>query len=173
MRRRTPGIGVVTTRRRAQALAMAAALAALPLGGPSAQVAPGSVLPPGALAPFTSPVERVLPREQPEIVPPARVGAEPAAPAPAGPPIRVDDIRIEGVTVYDPADLRSNCADAIGNAVPRARLAEIVQPLQTRYRDDGYILTLVRGQFERSGDGVVLTIRVIEGHIKTVKLDDG
>ena len=53
-------------------------------------------LPPGALAPLTSPIPRVLPPEQPEIVPPAAPAGEPAAPPPEGPPVRVDQIRVEG-----------------------------------------------------------------------------
>src|ERR1700732_3474152 len=59
-------------------------------------------IPPGVLAPLTPPAQRVLPREQPEIVPPAPPPG-PAGPPPSGPPVRVDRIRIEGVTIYDTA----------------------------------------------------------------------
>ena len=53
----------------------------------------------------------------------------------------------------------------------RARLDAIVQALQARYRDEGYILTLVRGEFVRSGAEVVFVVRAIEGYISDVKLD--
>ena len=56
--------------------------------------------------------------------------------------------------------------------MPRARLDEVVQALQTRYREDGYILTLVSGEFQRTNEGqVVFVIRAIEGYISDVKLD--
>ena len=126
---------------------------------------------PGVIPPLTSPIPGVLPPEQPEIVPPSRPPAEAAPPPPAGPPVRVDEIRVDGVTVYNEAELRSLYSDAIGPAVPRARLDEIVQDLQRRYREDGYILTVVRGEFQRVGGRVVFVIRAIEGYIGSVKLD--
>lgn len=134
------------------------------------QAAPPPTLPPGVLAPLTPPTQRVLPPEQPEIVPPAAPPA-PAGPPPSGAPVRVDRITIEGVTVYDPTSLQALYAGAIGPAVPRARLDEIVQALQARYREDGYILTLVRGEFVRAGPEVVFVVRAIEGYISDVKLD--
>lgn len=139
-----------------------------PVGEAHAQ-APGA---PAAVAPLiTSPVPRILPPEQPEIAPPAATPSEAAPLPPSGPPVRVDQIRIEGVTVYDEESLRALYADVVGTAVPRARLDEIAQSLQTRYRDDGYILTLVRGEFQKSGDQVVFVIRAIEGYISDIKLD--
>jgi hemolysin activation/secretion protein len=132
--------------------------------------APPPPIPPGVLAPLTPPAQRVLPREQPEIVPPAPPPG-PVGPPPSGEPVRVDRIRIEGVTIYDTAGLQAANADAIGPAVPRARLDAIVQELQARYRDEGYILTLVRGEFIRSGAEVVFVVRAIEGYISDVKLD--
>ena len=88
-------------------------------------------IPPGALAPLTPPAQRVLPREQPEIVPPAPPPG-PAGPPPSGPPVRVDRIRIEGVTIYDTAGLEAQYAGAVGPAVPRAELDTLVQALQAR-----------------------------------------
>lgn len=135
--------------------------------------APTPPPPPGAVAPLiTPPVQRVLPPPQPEIVPlPAPTVEAPEAP-PVGPPVRVDQVRVEGVTVYDDAALRALHGDLVGVDVPRARLDEAVQTLQTRYREDGYILTLVRGEFQRTTEGqVVFVIRAIEGYISDVKLD--
>ena len=56
-------------------------------------------------------------------------------------------------------------------AVPRTRLDEIVRGLQTKYREDGYILTVVHGQFERSNGRIVFVIQAVEGYIGDVKLD--
>ena len=127
---------------------------------------------PAAVAPLiTPPVPRVLPPAQPEIVPPVVPPPEAAPLPPEGPPIHVDQVRIEGVTVYDEESLRALYADVVGQTVPRARLDEIAQTLQARYRDDGYILTLVRGEFQRPGNRVVFVIHAIEGYISQVKLD--
>ena len=125
------------------------------------------------MAPLTAPpTQRVLPQEQPEIVPPAAPTVEAPEATPTGPPVRVDRIQVEGVTVYDEATLRGLYGDVVGAAVPRARLDEVVQALQTRYREDGYILTLVSGEFQRTNEGqVVFVIRATEGYISDVKLD--
>ena len=102
--------------------------------------------PAGSVAPLIAPpVQRVLPPEQPEIAPQPAPTVEVPEPPPVGPPVRVDRVRIEGVTVYDDATLRALYSDVVGTTAPRAQLDEIAQSLQTRYREDGYILTLVRG----------------------------
>ena len=142
------------------------------LGTPVGEAYAESPSAPAAVAPLiTPPIPRVLPPAQPEIVPPPAAPAEATPPPPAGPPVRVDQVRIEGVTVYDEASLRALYVDVVGATVPRARLDEIAQNLQARYRDDGYILTLVRGEFEKSGDKIIFVIRAIEGYISQVKLD--
>ena len=125
------------------------------------------------MAPLIAPpTQRVLPQAQPEIVPPPAPTVEAPEAPPAGPPVRVDRVQVEGVTVYDEATLRGLYGDVVGAAVPRARLDEVVQALQARYREDGYILTLVRGEFQRTNEGqVVFVIRAIEGYISDVKLD--
>ena len=148
------------------------ALSALAWAGEvQAQAPPAPPRLPAVIPPLTSPIPGVLPPEQPEIVPPSPPPTEAAPPPPAGPPVRVDEIRVEGVTVYNEAELRSLYSDAIGPAVPRARLDEIVQDLQRRYREDGYILTVVRGEFRRIGGRVVFVISAIEGYIGSIKLD--
>jgi hemolysin activation/secretion protein len=124
------------------------------------------------IAPLISPpLPRVTPQPQPEVLPPPPSRVEPAAPVEEGPPLRVDDIRIEGVTVYDPAVLRPLYADLPGTSVSRSRLAELVDALQTRYRNDGYILTVVRARVERPGGRTIFVVQAIEGYISEVKLD--
>jgi hemolysin activation/secretion protein len=141
-------------------------------GGVPTVPGPAGREPAAAVEPLLRPPpERVLPAPQPEIVAPSVPPAEAPQPPPPGPAVRVDQVRIEGVTVYDEASLRTLYADVVGATVPRARLDEIVQELQARYREDGYLLTLVRGEFQRSAAGVVFVIRAIEGYISDVKLD--
>jgi hemolysin activation/secretion protein len=161
---------------RVAALIVLLAAAFAPLGAAVAQTGgPPTVTPPvtpGSLAPLiTPPVPRVLPQGQPEIIPPSAPAVEAPAPTPEGGPVRVDQVRVEGVTVYDEATLRAFYGDVVGAAVPRSRLDDIVQALQRRYREDGYVLTLVRGEFRKSDAQVVFVIRAIEGYIADVKLD--
>lgn len=162
--------------RRLIALLPLLALLSKPAEEVYAQVVPPPAAPARPLpddAPLIAPpIPRMLPPVQPEIAPPV---APPAAEAPQlpppGPPVRVDQVRVEGVTVYDVESLRALYGDVVGATVPRARLDDIVQALQARYREDGYILTLVRGEFQRSGTQVIFVVRAIEGYISDVKLD--
>jgi hemolysin activation/secretion protein len=157
----------------AAALAIAAVLAAGVSSAALAQVAaPPEIRDFGGAAPaIVSPVPRVTPPPQPEIVPPAAPAPPPAVAVPEGPPVRVDQVRVEGVTVYDPATLEPLYADLVGATVPRSRLAEVVEALQTRYRADGYILTVVRGRNEVVNGRNVFVLQAIEGYIGSVKLD--
>ena len=60
----------------------------------------------GGAPAIVSPVPRVTPPPQPEVVPPAALPVQPAPVIPEGPPVRIDEVRVEGVTVYDPASLQ-------------------------------------------------------------------
>jgi hemolysin activation/secretion protein len=129
-------------------------------------------IPPNVSAPLQAPpVERVLPPAQPEVLPPTPPANAGPVEVPKGGPVRVDEIRLQGFTVYDPVQLRAMYADAVGPAVQRTRLDEIVRGLQTRYREDGYILTVVRGEFRREKGRIVFVIQAVEGYIGDVKLD--
>ena len=98
---------------------------------------------------ISPPLPGVVPPPQPEVVPaPAIPPTPPAAPLPQGPPVRVDAVRVEGVTVYKPESIAPLYADVVGATVPRARLDAVIEDLQTRYRTDGYILTVVRGEIQ-------------------------
>lgn len=141
-----------------------------PTGRARAQTA--AALPPAAVAPLVAPpTTRIQPAPQPQIAPPPAPPREAPVVPPAGPPVRVDQVRVEGVTVYSAASLQPLYADVIGKPVPRARFDQIVQAVQTRYRLDGYILTLVRGEFVKDGTRLVFVIRAIEGFIGDVKLE--
>jgi len=85
--------------------------------------------------------------------------------------VRVDQVRVEGVTVYDQATIERLYADLIGATVARWRLGTVVEALQARYRADGYILTVVRGQTEIVNGRTVFVLRAIEGYVGSVELD--
>jgi hemolysin activation/secretion protein len=139
----------------------------------SAQAPPPELRDLGGVAPaITSPIPRVTPPPEPEIVPRAPAPqAQPAPPPPEGPPVRIDQVRVEGVTVYDPATLQPLYGDLVGAAVPRSRLGEVAEALQARYRSDGYILTAVRGQVETVNGRAIFVLRAVEGYISEVKLE--
>ena len=121
---------------------------------------------------ISPPLPGVVPPPQPEIVPPAVIPpAPPAAPLPEGPPVRVDAVRVEGVTVYPPEAIAPLYADVVGATVPRTRLDAVVEDLQTKYRADGYILTVVRSELQSVNGRTVFVLRAIEGYISEVKLD--
>jgi hemolysin activation/secretion protein len=121
---------------------------------------------------ISPPLPGVVPPPQPEVAPPAAIPpAPPVAPLPVGPPVRVDAVRVEGVTVYPPESIAPLYADVIGATVPRARLDAIIEDLQTKYRTDGYILTVVRGEIQSVNGRPVFVLRAIEGYISEVKLD--
>lgn len=119
----------------------------------------------------TPPVPKVVPPPTPEVLPPVVPPAPFPQTVPPGPPVHLDDVRIEGATVYDAATLRAQFSDLIGQTVSRERLAAAVDALQARYRADGYILTTVHGEAEHQDGRLILVIRVTEGYISDVKLD--
>ncbi|HTW50909.1 MAG TPA: ShlB/FhaC/HecB family hemolysin secretion/activation protein [Stellaceae bacterium] len=146
------------------ALVMATVTSALAQTSPIA-------LPPAAAPLAAPPIPRVLPPEQPEVQPAPAQPSPPPAP-PEGAPVRVDEVHFEGVTVYNQATLQALAAGAVGTEVPRAKLDEIARALQTKYREDGYILTVVHGSFEGTKEHVVFVVRAVEGYIGEVKLQN-
>lgn len=119
----------------------------------------------------TPPVQKVLPTPSPEVLPPAPPSAPALEAIPPGPAVHVDDVRLEGFTVYDANALRPFYADLVGTNVPREKLLAVVDALQTRYREDGYVLTTVHGAAEHKNGRLVFVIRATEGYISSVKLD--
>src|SRR5690348_543373 len=128
----------------AAVLALVVALAGLL----SAMLAPAALAQATATptAPLTtSPVERARPEQQPRAVPPVVPTPTPGTPeVTPGPPITVDAVDIQGATVYTPAQLAPYYSGVIGKPVPRTELAAISTNIQTKYREDGYVLTVVR-----------------------------
>ena len=147
----------------AGALATLAALVCMPSPGRTQAV---------DVAPLVAPpVQKVLPAPTPQVLPPAAPPAPELEAVPPGPAVHIDDVRVEGVTVYDAATLRPFYADLIGATVAREQLLAAVEALQTRYRQDGYILTTVHAAADRQGGKLIFVIRATEGYISDVKLD--
>ena len=130
-----------------------------------AQATPGAPL-------TTSPIERALPQQQPRAVPPLLPTPAPGAPeVPAGPPVTVQAVDVQGATAYTPAELEPYYSGIVGKSVPLGEISGVLQQIQTRYRNDGYVLTVVRGTVEPVEGRSTLRIRVVEGFISDVKID--
>jgi hemolysin activation/secretion protein len=129
--------------------------------------APGA----GVVAPPASPIPSIQPGQQPTVKPPPVLQPEPEAPVEAGPPVHVTAVSIEGATVYPPDALRALVGGLEGATVPRGDIADAVRSVQTKYRNDGYFLTVVRGVLEPVANGARLRVIVIEGYISSVKID--
>jgi len=126
----------------------------------------------GQIPPLSSPLERLQPAPQPKAAPPlAPPPAAPAAPSAGGPPVTIASVEVAGATVYTAAELAPLYARLIGRTVPQGEAEEAVRAIQTKYRRDGYFLTVVRGLLEPAGTGMALRIRVVEGFISDVKIE--
>ncbi len=120
----------------------------------------------------SSPIPRIAPPQQPNIVP---LPAEPTKPAVSigdGTPVLIADVKFEGGTQYGDDVLGAIFGPIKGKSVTTAQIADAIYQLQFRYRDDGYFLTkVVDSLVVEPGVGNVLVVRVIEGFISSVKLD--
>jgi hemolysin activation/secretion protein len=135
-----------------------------------AHAQPVAVRPPG-IAPPSSPIERTLPRPQPEVTPPTQGPTEEEAPIEAGPEIKVASIEITGETVYPEADLQAFLQGIAGSTVHTGRIIQAVRQIQTKYRNDGYFLTIARAIVSQGPDGAHVKVQIVEGYISSVKID--
>jgi hemolysin activation/secretion protein len=120
----------------------------------------------------TSPIERAQPEAQPRAVPPLLPTPAPGAPeVPAGPPVTIQAVDVQGATAYKPGELEPYYSGIIGKSVPLGQVSTVLQQIQGRYRNDGYVLTVVRGTVEPVDGRATLRIRVVEGFISDVKID--
>ena len=129
------------------------------------QVQPKSPAQPQSKPPTRSPT---VPDEAPEI--------EIPRPALVAPP-NAEKIKfvlravvIDGATVYSSDQLRETYAALVGTEVTLARLFEIAQQIQQKYRADGYLLARVIVPPQTVSDGV-FRVRVIEGFIDRVRIE--
>lgn len=150
-----------------------AALAlALPFAMAQAQTAPARPqIPPGLVAPPASPVEKNLPPSQPVIVPPVEPPQSEEVIPEGGAVVTVQAIEIDGNSKYSTADLAEETQAIVGKSASVGEIAEAVNRIQLRYRNDGYFLSAARGRLLRTETGVKLHIHVTEGYISAVKID--
>src|SRR5260370_17404751 len=67
----------------------------------------------------TSPIERALPEPQPRAVPPLLPAPAPGAPeVPAGPPVTIQAVEIQGATAYNPDDIEPYYRGLVANTGP-------------------------------------------------------
>jgi hemolysin activation/secretion protein len=148
------------------AVGAALAVAGSSVGSALAQLGAGQVAPP------SSPIERVLPTPQPRAEP--RLLQQPETPPPAvdgGAQVVIRAIEITGATIYRDDQLRPFYDGIVGQSVPQDRIAQVIRDIQTKYRSDGYFLSVVRGAIDQVDGENVLHIRVIEGFISDIKID--
>ncbi len=123
------------------------------------------------VAPPSSPIERVLPRPQPQVTPPAEPAAEAEGPIDEGPEIKIFSIEIVGVTAYPQSDIERFLQGLAGATVHTGRIVEAVRQIQSQYRDDGYFLTIARAIVSQGPDGAHVKVQVTEGYISSIKID--
>ena len=101
-----------------------------------------------------------------------RVNAPPPSAIPAGADtimIDVAAIDLEGVTVYDSAELASEYSALIGKSVPLAELFRAAARIEAHYRRDGYVLTRAIVPEQEAGGGH-FRIRIVEGYVSAFEI---
>jgi hemolysin activation/secretion protein len=136
--------------------------------GASAQPRPGTLQP--------GQVERQLERPPEPSAKPGAItipGAEQPRPANA-PGIRfvLNELTIEGVTVYRPEALRRMYEPLLRQEVTLADVYALVDRLTARYRNDGYILSQVIVPAQAVDNGIV-RLQAIEGYVASVQVQGG
>jgi hemolysin activation/secretion protein len=84
----------------------------------------------------------------------------------------LNQLTIDGVTVYAADKLRPVYASALHTEVTLAQIYQMVDTLTARYRNDGYILSQVIVPAQSVDDGVV-RLQAIEGYIADVRVEGG
>ncbi|GGF11106.1 hypothetical protein GCM10011611_15940 [Aliidongia dinghuensis] len=137
-----------------------------------AQTAPARPqIPPGLVAPPSSPVEKNQPPSTPTIVPPLVTPPSEEAIPEGGQIVTVHAIELDGNTRYSNEELAQDYGSILNKPTPVGEIAEAVNRVQLHYRNDGYFLSAARGRFTRDKEGVTLHIHVTEGYISAVKID--
>ena len=130
------------------------------------------VPPPAELRPGISP-DRVPPLQPPPVEPDLTTPTEVDPDLPPGAEAArffLADIVIDGSTVYDDGQLRPLYAEFLQTEISLATLYGIASAIETRYRDDGYIISRAIVPAQSVSDGVY-RIQVIEGFVTNVVLE--
>lgn len=158
-------------------------VASLCLALPEHALAQAPVLPVIQLPTPAEPVrpeERALPPTSPlPAAPPPAVVVRPLGGAEAPPgaeavTITLNGLAVEGATVYPADDLAREYAERLGTDMPLTELFAIARRIETRYRNDGFVLTRVVVPEQTVSDGR-FRLTVIEGFVNeiTVQGDPG
>ena len=130
------------------------------------------VPPPAELQPGISP-DRVptldAPAPEPDVSAPTQVDPD-IPPGADATRFFLADIIVEGSTIYDVGDLRPIYADLLQSQISLADLYGIASAIETRYRDDGFVISRAIVPAQSVADGVY-RIQVIEGFITNVVLE--
>ncbi|MFT8245079.1 ShlB/FhaC/HecB family hemolysin secretion/activation protein [Roseomonas sp. BN140053] len=141
--------------------AAAPARAQVPVGTPGAPA--GAVLPPQG-----TPIPNLAPPDVPRVGPGTQTpGPVPAAPGVAG-AVAVRAVRVDGATAFPADQLLGLAGPLTGPAVPLARIEEARTAILNRYREAGYVFTVVDATVERDG---TLRLVVGESEVTEVRLD--
>lgn len=146
-------------------LALALSLTLPMAGDATAQQLPGSV-DPGRLQQRFEPPTRPTP-------PPPALPTTPLEEAPSefeNVRFVLNDVRLRGATVYDPADLAEIWAPYLNREVSLTRLYDIANQISVRYRNDGYVLSRAIVPPQDIVGGAV-EIQVVEGYIDRLLLN--
>ena len=130
------------------------------------------VPPPAELRPGISP-DRVPPLDTPQPEPDVSVPAEVDPDLPPGAEAArffLADILVDGSTIYGAEDLRPLYAEFLQSDISLATLYGIASAIESRYREDGYILSRAIVPAQSVSDGVY-RIQVIEGYVTNVVLE--
>jgi len=99
-------------------------------------------------------------------------GTQKAPPNADGISFVLNQLTLDGVTVYRPDSLRSIYASDLGKQVTLAEIYRVVDALTARYRNDGYILSqvIVPAQSVENGS---IRLQAVEGYISDVRVEGG
>ncbi len=84
----------------------------------------------------------------------------------------LNKITLEGVTIYDIAELRPYYADLEGRMITFGELYDIANNIESHYRRDGYVLTFAFIPPQDVSDGRY-KIQIVEGYIDRVVVEGG
>ena len=148
---------------------IATALSAISIGA-AAQALPASVpttIEPGRTEPIPPPLPQApIALEWTIDLPP---GSQPP-PGTADEPLDFTDLRLSGVTVFDPADLVDIYAERRGSEITFGTFYGFANAIELRYQQRGYLLSFAFVPPQTVEDGV-FTIAVVEGYVARVSVE--
>lgn len=79
-------------------------------------------------------------------------------------------IRVEGSTVYTPAQWQAHTGPYLGREISGSDIFALAQALTVQYRNDGYFLSVVIVPPQSLAEGT-LTLRAVEGYVASVRIE--